>query len=241
MTNKMGISELHQNSDPLSAYARYQQFPYEDWKPAPQRIEFIRSHAIGKTLVDIACGGHPVTEKVKILYKVGVDISPKAKEMARGKFHIFYPLDFEATPIEELQRILGKYDTVVASEFLEHTFNPQQTLEKLAALLNTGHNYARLLLTIPNGQSLAGKVDKLRNNGEWKRFDTFHKNHISLLPLEEWEKRFAEAGLKIKVFDFRPSDIIEGFPKETTPGWKLLCSLAPRYLAHQYFFVLEKS
>jgi len=229
-----------QPSSSLSAYQRYVQFPYEDWKPVRQRVEFVRRYATGRSLIDIACGGNPVTEEVKIPYKVGVDISPKAKELAKGKFHNFYQMDFEATPIEELEEKLGTYDTVVASEFLEHTFNPQETIEKLSALMNTENPYAKLLITIPNGESLAGKIDRLRNKGEWKRFKTFHRNHVSLLHLREWEKLFKQAGLEIKTFDFRPSDIVEGFPKETAPGWKSLCSALPEYLAHQYFWVLEK-
>ena len=214
----------------------YQQFPYDDWKPSQQRVDFIKKHVMGETLIDIACGGHPVTQELSMGYKAGVDISVKAGQMARNKFNHFYLLDFEAASIDDVKE-LGTYDTVITSEFLEHTINPCEVVKKMIPLMKPR---GRLLVTVPNGVSIAGYVDKLRNNGEYNRFKMYHRTHISLLSKKQWDQTFEDAGLKVELFDFRTSDIVEGFPKEGFLGWKSLCSLNPNNFAHQFYYVLGK-
>ena len=220
----------------IDSFEYFSNFPYEAWKPAAPRVAFIKHYATGERLLDIACGGHPVTANIHIPYKAGMDISPKAALMAKDQFQDFYLCDFTQTSAEYLQR-LGTFDTIVCSEFLEHTKNPTATLEKILPLL---HSKSKLLITVPSGESIAMQLDKYTHKGHWHRFELFHKTHTSLLPLPAWHHLFSTAGLEEVVFDFRPSDIVENFPKENFPGWKQLCSLAPQYFGHQYFFALKK-
>ncbi len=228
--------DLTDNNDPLSAFKRYEQFPYEAWAPNQVRVEFVTRYAQGERLLDIACGGIPVTIDVMGLDKVGMDISPKAYAMGKGHFDSFYLVDFEATAIPTLQQT-GQYDTIVASEFLEHTIRPAAVLHKMKALMK---KKGRLIVTVPSGESLAMQVDKALHAGEWGRFEVFHKNHISLLSQPEWEATFERVGLQIDVFDFRPTDIVEGFPSEKVPLWKTICGLNTQSMAHQYMYVLKE-
>ena len=220
----------------IDSFEYFSNFPYEAWKPAAPRVAFIKHYATGERLLDIACGGHPVTANIHIPYKAGMDISPKAALMPKDQFQDFYLCDFTQTSAKYLQR-LGTFDTIVCSEFLEHTKNPAAVIQKILPLM---HSRSKLLITVPSGESIAMRIDKYTHNGNWHRFDLFHKTHLSLLPLPQWQHLFATVGLDQIIFDFRPSDLIENFPKENFPGWKNICSYNPRYLAHQYFFGLQK-
>ena len=219
-------------------FNRFGDFPYDNWKPARQRVEFINKYAKGSSLLDIGCGYHPVTSEIRIKRKVGLDVSARAALKSEKEFNEFYFLDIANTGKEVLKENLGTFDTIVAAEFLEHLENPADVIEKIEYLLNPK---GRALVTLPNGGSIAGMVDKLRNNGEYGRFKLYHKTHANLLKIGEWERLFKMAGLDVYLFDFRPSDVVEGFPKETMPGWKAFCSLFPDLLAHQFYFMLEKS
>jgi len=218
-------------------FNRFGDFPYDDWKPARQRVEFANKYAKGNSLLDIGCGYYPVTSEIRMKRKVGLDVSVKAALKSEKEFHEFYFLDIANTGKEVLKENLGTFDTVVAAELLEHLENPADVIEKIEHLLNPN---GRALVTLPNGGSIAGIVDKMRNNGKYNRFKLYHRTHISLLKIKEWERLFKRAGLDVYLFDFRPSDIVEGFPSETMPGWKAFCSLFPDFLAHQFYFVIEK-
>ncbi len=218
-------------------FVTFEDFPYDDWKPARQRIEFMNLYAKGKSLLDIGCGFYPVTAEVKMPRKVGLDVSIKAAKKSWTEFTEFYFLDATKSSKEFLKEQLGTFDVIVASEFLEHIKNPGETIEKMAYLLNKN---GRIILTMPNGRSIAGTVDKLRNHGKYNRFNLFHRTHVSLLKTQEWEKLFHKAGLTVEVFYFRPSDFIDHFPKEKWNFWKKICKIAPNYLAHQFFYVLRK-
>ncbi len=219
-------------------FATFEDFPYDDWKPARQRVEFMNKHALGKSLLDIGCGFYPVTAEVQMPRKVGLDVSIRAAKKSWKEFTEFHFLDITQTDKKFLKEHLGTFDTIVASEFLEHIEKPLETIKKMACLLNPK---GKIILTIPSGTSIAGIIDKLRNKGEYNRFKLFHRTHVSLLKIEEWEELFNKAGLKITFFDFRPSDFVDHFPKEKWSWWKKICKLAPNYLGHQFFFVLEKN
>ena len=218
-------------------FNRFGDFPYDDWKPARQRVEFVNKYAKGSSRLDIGCGYYHVTSEISMKRKVGLDVSVRAALKSEEEFNEFYFLDIANTGKEVLKENLGTFDTIVAAEFLEHLENPADVIEKIEYLLNPE---GRALVTLPNGGSIAGMMDKLRNNGKYSRFKLYHRTHASLLKIGEWERLFKRAGLDIYLFDFRPSDIVEGFPRETMPGWKAFCSLFPDFLAHQFYFILTK-
>ncbi|MBI4919473.1 class I SAM-dependent methyltransferase [archaeon] len=239
MDRKLILKEAdRQKKIDATFFVKFKDFPYNDWKPARQRIEFINKYAKGKSLLDIGCGFYPVTTEVKIPRKVGLDVSMKAARKSWTEFTEFYFLDLTQSSKEFLKKQLGTFDVIVASEFLEHIENPLDAIKKMAFLLNKN---GRILLTMPNGSSIAGTIDKLRNHGTYNRFKLFHRTHVSFLKTQEWEELFYKAGLKIEVFDFRPSDFVDNFPKEKWNWWKKICALAPNYFAHQFFYVLKKN
>jgi 2-polyprenyl-3-methyl-5-hydroxy-6-metoxy-1,4-benzoquinol methylase len=233
--------EERQRSQNPAFFAQFAHYVYDDWKPVRQRYDFVNSKAVGSSVLDVACGFYPVTSELPFARKVGIDVSQRAKEKAWKDLHEFYCLDVTQTSVDFLKTYIGTFDTIVASEFLEHLEKPQPTVAKMAALLNLG---GRMLITVPSGRSIAGFVDRTRNyvagNGfSYNRFKMFHRSHKSLLKVNEWREVFETAGLQVEDLDWRPSDIVEGIPEETTPYWKTLTRIAPDYLAHQYFFTLE--
>lgn len=225
----------------MAIHSRYfidfKYYPYDDWKPSRQRINFINKFAKGNSLLDLGCGFYPVTAEFVAERKVGVDISVKAAEKSWKEFNEFHFLDPTQINKEILKNLLGTFDTIVASELLEHLENPEGIIKKMTYLLNDD---GRILITVPNGSSIAGLIDKLFHNGRFHRFKLFHRTHINLLRTDQWEKIFENGGLEIEHFDFRPSDLIENFPKETSKIWKRICKIAPNLFGHQFFYVLCK-
>ncbi len=230
----MGLKKISKNS---LYYNIFMNFPYDDWIPARQRYEFVNKYAKGKSLLDIGCGYYPISAEVKMPMKVGIDVSIKAARKSVKEFNQFYLLDISSIDKEILKKYLGNFDTIVASEILEHLEEPYSVIEKISYLLKKN---GRILITVPNGNSIANKVDKLRNKGKSERFKIYHKSHVSLLSASEWIRLFDKADLEVEIFDIRPSDIVEGFPNEKTFMWKNICSINPELMAHQFFFVLKK-
>ena len=216
----------------------FKDYPYDDWKPAKQRINFVNEFAMGESLLDIGCGFYPVTAEVKAKRKIGVDISIKAAKKSWKEFNEFHFFDPTKIDKELLKQLLGTFDTIVASELLEHLEDPKDLVEKMEYLLNDN---GRILITVPNGRSIAGFIDRALHNGKFHRFKLFHRTHVSLLKTKQWRNIFEDAGLVIEFFDFRPSDLIENFPKETTKIWKTFCKIAPNFFGHQFFYVLRKN
>ena len=169
--------------------------------------------------------------------KVGLDVSVKAARKSKKDFNEFYLIDITNVGTEFLKENLGAFDTIVASEILEHLTDPADVVRKIESLLNPN---GKVLITVPNGYSLAMEMDRYLNNGELKKYKDYHKTHVSLLSTKEWEGIFDEAGLEVEVFDFRPTFLFGEFPNETTSGWKEICARAPDILAHQFFYVLKK-
>ena len=217
------------------AHIYFANYPYGEWKPPLQRKAFVAQYARGESLLDIGCGAYPVSEEINVRYKAGMDISVAVTERAMQCFNAFYLVDISQIA-DAVLTSLGTFDTIIASELLEHLSDPQAAVKKMKALLSP---HGKLLVTVPNGYSLAASVDKALHKGHFERFRVFHWSHVSLLPKTGWEKIFKDEQLAIEHFDFRPTDLIEGFPREHASGWKLFCSFAPHYLAHQFFYVLR--
>ena len=223
------------DSDTFKHFSNYN---YEAWIPPKSRRDWINQWILPGEYIDIGCGGYPVTMDISDGRRrgVGVDVSEKAALRHKKYFKDFYLFDIENIELREIPDLLKRFETVVLSETLEHFRDPLPVLNKIKRFLRPG---GRILITYPNAYSVAQYVDRATHRGRWHRFADFHENHIYLVRKHKLEVLFEKAGLVVKYFDFRPSDIIEGFPDEKSKFWKRIAQLTPSFLGHQFFYVLD--
>ncbi|AJF62047.1 TPA: class I SAM-dependent methyltransferase [Candidatus Woesearchaeota archaeon] len=205
---------------------------YEDWKPSPSRKRFIANYARGESLLEIGCGKYPVSVDAAVPNKVGLDISIYACEETPGGFQRIIHADI--TKIKREDNI-GVYDTVIASEILEHLKHPEEALRTIEFLLKDD---GRLLITVPNPRSIAARVDKALHSGNFYDFEEFHKGHVSMHTTKEWKKMFAAAGYQPVAEEYRRAWIVKDI---NPPFAKKLSRMCPDLFAHQFYFALEKT
>src|SRR3989338_3372533 len=101
-----------------------------------------------KTVLDIGCGSGDLARILQAKDKIvsGVDISPIALNMARPYLNDLFCFDIQLNewPAELMEQ---KFDLIVASEVIEHIFQPSSFLEKAKSLIGKG---GCLVITTPN-------------------------------------------------------------------------------------------
>jgi 2-polyprenyl-3-methyl-5-hydroxy-6-metoxy-1,4-benzoquinol methylase len=222
-----------------AVFEYFTRYDYESWKPPQIRRDWVTAWVGPGDFLDIGCGGYPVSMDVPdgLTRGVGADIAVRAVQRFRNYFKEFFFLDIEQATSDEVPELHSRFNTVIMSETLEHFRDPTKVLKTVSTFIAPG---GRLLITYPNAFSIAQLMDRLLHGGVWHRFSDFHDGHVYLVPKRELERLFASAGFRIRYFDFRPSDVIAGFPKERTAGWKGFAKLFPSFLGHQFFYVLER-
>lgn len=233
-------SDLHLPSHTMeeSAVEYFSRYDYESWKPPQVRKDWVTAWVGPGEFLDIGCGGYPVSMDVPDgrTRGVGADIAVRAVQRFREYFKEFFFLDIEKVSAAEVPELCARFNSIVMSETLEHFRSPDEVLATVRTFLAPG---GRLLITYPNAFSVAQGIDWFLHRGSWSRFRDFHDSHVYLVRKPELEALFAETGFKVVHFDFRPTDIIEGFPRETSSLWKRIASFIPSLLGHQFFYVLE--
>lgn len=221
-------------------FSYFKKYDYTNWKPPVIRRNWIKAWVQDGEFLDIGCGGYPVTMDVPNGKKrgVGADISLGALKRFRHYFREFLFLDIEHVREDETVQLCSRFKTVVMSETLEHFSNPLNVLGRVRTLLSPD---GYLLVTYPNAFSFAQYVDWVLHCGKWKRFEEFHRSHIYLVRKSKLEELFKQAGYHTVHFDFRPSNLVGSFPSESNPFWKNITKFWPSFLAHQFFYVLERN
>lgn len=114
-------------------------------RPIPARAYvFSRLIEPGSTVLDVGCGDGEIFQYLSQHNNIkakGIDVSEVAVQKATQKGLDAYVLDITKDPFP----FENKFDYVLASEVLEHVFNPEQVLKKLEDRFLKG-----LIVTIPN-------------------------------------------------------------------------------------------
>ncbi len=138
-------------------------------------------------LFEIGCGpGHSLARFDARGYEAsGVDISPVAVEMARGK-----GLRAELRDITE-QSLPGEYEVLVALEVLEHLADPLNILMKMKEVLSVG---GCLVVSLPNEFHLVRRVSLIFGKVTFGGYDDPHVRYFD----DRLAKRlFQAAGLEV--------------------------------------------
>ena len=122
-------------------------------------------------VLDIACGTGDLADYVKGEY-LGVDISDVAVKLAREsrrKDAEFQDIDF----LKPFKADIGKFDTIVLAEFLEHIDEDKVLFENIKKL---SHSRTKLIISVPNGDRIPDA------------------NHLRTLEVPDLRREFSEFG-----------------------------------------------
>ncbi|NNM81087.1 MAG: bifunctional 2-polyprenyl-6-hydroxyphenol methylase/3-demethylubiquinol 3-O-methyltransferase UbiG [Burkholderiales bacterium] len=110
----------------------------------PLRLGYVEKNAgiLGKTVLDVGCGGGILAESMAAAGAnvTGIDMAEKALNVA--KLHLFesgQKVEYVKTPVEDFaQSRPGHYDVVTCMEMLEHVPDPQSIVSSCAKLVKPG-------------------------------------------------------------------------------------------------------
>ena len=122
----------------------------EDYRDRPHEFGACAAHCRGPVLDIGCCFGEFVKYLPPAYPYVGMDISPKAIELARERHpgHIFVC----GSIFDAVQFFTRAFDTVLADQLLEHFEHPLKVAEKLRRIARR-----RLVLSVPRGLPDEGK------------------------------------------------------------------------------------
>ena len=180
---------------------------YEEWHDSAEdnRIEEIRDRdlmaldflkGVG-SVVELGCGSGTILKMFDAPVKAGVDISSKAIEIAREQVGDGVDLQVVDIDAEELQFPSESFDGAMASEVLEHLFDPVHALAEMNRVLKKD---GKILITVPNigyyvyryYHLTSGEVSDFHGNG------LIVNEHIRYYSSESMSKILKLTGFKIE-------------------------------------------
>jgi SAM-dependent methyltransferase len=161
-------------------------------------IEALQRQGIeAKRVVEVGCSSGATAkvlrERVKAEYYVGIEVSPEAAELARGRLDKVYVADIEQTSPAALGLAAGDFDLLVALDVLEHLYDPWETLAELAELLRPG-GYA--VLSIPNVRHVTVFDELARGNWTYAGAGLLDATHLRFFTFNGIQALITGAGLQ---------------------------------------------
>jgi 2-polyprenyl-3-methyl-5-hydroxy-6-metoxy-1,4-benzoquinol methylase len=188
-----------------------------------ERGEFLRRIiGTGKKVLDIGCRDGQLTSQYAFGNDVaGADIDSEAlaraeKNLNIKTFHVDLNKDWEFEK--------NSYDVVVACEFLEHIYFPEEVMKKVKALLKPGGIFVG---TIPHAYSVQSRIKFLLGTKKGTPLeDPTHINHFTYLEFKNMLDR-----------NFEMIEIDTYVPKR----YQFIAKLFPYAFAHDLMFAVRKN
>lgn len=178
-----------------------------------------------KRVLDVGCASGYLGKILKDNgnYVVGIDVS--SKDIYRAKKVLN-----EARVGDVENDNLGKpntHDFIIASEVVEHLFDPEKTLKKLVLTLKPA---GKILLTTPNILHLYNRLKFFFGKFEYKEETVINRSHIHFFTYDSIRKLAESTGLRI----VKDNSLIS--PRTLAGIWKLW----PSVFAHTTIILCEK-
>src|SRR3989344_1967503 len=149
-----------------------------------------------KTVLDIGCSSGDLARilKTKNMIVSGVDISPVALDVARPYLNDSFCFDIQLD--EWPVKLMGqKFDLIVASEVIEHVFQPSDLLEKVKLLIGKG---GCLIITTPNFLFWKNRFKMLFGKFRYEQKGLLDFGHIRFFTLKTAIEIFNKTGFIIQ-------------------------------------------
>lgn len=175
-------------------------------------------------ILDIGCGQGELAEALKKKGKkvCGVDISIEALNISSEYLDKQFCFNIEdaAWPEELLTK---KFDCIIASEVIEHLFEPDLFFKKVKNILKP---QGVLILTTPNFLFWKNRLRILFGKFEYEESGFYDKGHISFFTHKSLEKELKKAGFHFdKEMNF--------YPNLYRRGLNFLGDIFPGFFAYQ--------
>lgn len=176
-------------------------------------------------ILDVGCATGFLGEKLRKQgnFVVGIDISEKAIQKAKKYLDEVYALNIETDPLPKLP----KFDLIIMSEIIEHLFQPEESLKKIAKFLKIG---GKLLITTPNILYWGNRFQFLTGKFEYTDQGHFDKSHIHFFSYKTLINLIKQIGLTV----IAENHVVQGSISQ------MLVKHKPGMFAYQFVILTKK-
>ena len=157
----------------------------------------VRMVGRNKRVLDIGCGPGSIT---KILAQQGgcqvtaLDLDPEAIKMVTPYCTQVMQTDLNSSEWPGSLDGIERFDVVLATDVLEHLYDPWNTLQEMALLVNSN---GYIIISLPHVGHAAMISSLINGNFEYRDAGLLDRTHIRFFGLKNIEALFAQAKLKI--------------------------------------------
>jgi len=177
-------------------------------------------------VLDIGCGSGALGAWIKGQNPQstvhGIDISPDACQLARGRLDQVWCLDLDLQPLPEATE---RYDLIILGDLLEHLKRPDLLLINLHERLASE---GKIILSVPNIANYSIRLRLLRGEFRYTETGILDRTHLRFFTLQTITDLIRTCGFRIDA-----QRAISRFP-----DW--LCRRAPGLLAAQLIFRIQR-
>jgi SAM-dependent methyltransferase len=185
LTNVIDLGRTQTGTDVDQKGAAY----YLEVRPDIQAIIDPR----GKRILDVGCAAGELGYALKqagAVEVVGVEYSPEAAALARGKLDRVYVGDAQSLDFPETG-----FDYILFGDVLEHTIDPWGVLASYGDYLKPG---GRIVASIPNVRFYAVIARLIFNRWGYRESGILDKTHLRFFTLPTIREMLEEAGYRIE-------------------------------------------
>ena len=195
----------------------------------PLLLSMIRPH---ETVLEVGCSSGYISERLKVEKQcnvVGVEVDERAAEIARERVGILVFVPKGEVP-ELPMEYIGRFDSILCADVVEHTCNPLQFIEHLKRYVApTG----RFIFSIPNIAHWTSRLNLLRGKWQYTPWGLLDYTHLRFFTLDSSCQLLQEAGLRVTRISYNcgPVEIYELLNKSDIHVLKRIAFRLIRYLS----------
>ncbi len=149
-----------------------------------------------KLVLDVGCGRGEFARELRKrdCGVVGIDISPVVIENSKKFLNksFCFNLEQERWPVELTSM---RFDLIMASEIIEHLFNPEDFFKKIRNLIKPG---GEMIITTPNFLFWKNRLKMFFGKFEYEENSLLDFGHVRFFSKKSLERYFDITGFKIK-------------------------------------------
>ena len=188
-----------------------------------------------RKVLELGCGkgalGDAYKRRNPQAYYVGLELIPKAAEVARQRLDAVHVFNADTDALPEAVRAAAPFDAIVFGDVLEHLCDPWQVVRDMAALLGPE---GAMVACIPNVQHWSFLDVLLRDGFQYNDEGLFDRTHLRWFGMKNMIELQQQAGLNpLEVWgrDFQEPEA-EGFIAALAPAVAKL-GISPAQFAQQ--------
>ena len=187
----------------------------------------VRFVGANKHVLEIGCGPGSITKVLRNLNHCSIsaiELDPKAISLVAPYCDRVIEADLNNVDWRSVALEIGKFETIVAADVLEHLYDPWRVLSSLKNLLKED---GEIVISLPHVGHAAIAACIMSGSFQYRDWGLLDRTHIRFFGLKDIDSLFNEAGFAIVDVEFV---IIPPEETEFAKIWSLLDSGAKRIL-----------